>query len=141
MVDMGWFNEEVDIEFIDKVFKDYSFLDKSGDKMEMIKWFENNLLSSKRKQFELPINLYKNNDIKDGNLDIKIKIGTVHSVKGGEADVVYLFPDLSYSAMKEYNKQGVSKDSVIRTMYVGMTRAKEKLVLCDSESTNRVKWQ
>jgi len=140
ILELGWYNDEVDIEFLDSIFEDYSFLDKSNDKRAMLKWFESNLLSSKRKQFELPINLYKNNDIKDGNLDIKLKIGTVHSVKGGEADVVYLFPDLSFSAMKEYNKVGPGRDGVIRTMYVGMTRAREKLVLCDTNSSNRVRW-
>jgi len=54
-----------------------------------------------------------------------------NSVKGGEADVCILFPDLSIAAMEEYKR---TPDSVIRTFYVGMTRAKEGLILCKANS-------
>jgi len=33
-------------------------------------------------------------------------VGTVHSVKGGEADVVYLFPDLSQAGAAQYMRAG-----------------------------------
>jgi DNA helicase-2/ATP-dependent DNA helicase PcrA len=56
----------------------------------------------------------------------KIVVGTVHSVKGGEADVVYLFPDLSRQAYDS------NQDDITRVMYVGMTRARETLVIPDS---------
>jgi DNA helicase II / ATP-dependent DNA helicase PcrA len=60
----------------------------------------------------------------------KITIGTIHSVKGGEADVVYLFPDLSTSGWEEYGSdEPLDRDSVIRQFYVGMTRAKRALIL------------
>ena len=38
----------------------------------------------------------------------EIIIGTGHSVKGGEADVVYIFPDLSASGMRQW--EGSRKD-------------------------------
>ena len=58
----------------------------------------------------------------------KVIVGTIHSVKkkGGEADVVFLFPDLSDSGMNSYRRYGHPRDSVIRTFYV-MTRAREVL--------------
>jgi len=31
-------------------------------------------------------------------------VGTIHSVKGGQADVVYLFPDLSRAGDAQYNR-------------------------------------
>jgi superfamily I DNA/RNA helicase len=62
----------------------------------------------------------------------QVIIGTIHSVKGGEADVVYLFPDLSRAADAEWYKGGEFRDAIIRQFYVGMTRAKHKLVLCNS---------
>jgi superfamily I DNA/RNA helicase len=68
-----------------------------------------------------------------------IKIGTIHSVKGGEADIVYLFPDLSQSADRAMNSI-LGKNAVIRTFYVGMTRAKEELHLCEPSNFNHVVW-
>jgi superfamily I DNA/RNA helicase len=62
----------------------------------------------------------------------QVIIGTIHSVKGGEADVVYLFPDLSRAADAEWYKGGEFRDAIVRQFYVGMTRAKHKLVLCNS---------
>jgi len=57
----------------------------------------------------------------------QILIGTIHSVKGGEADVVVLFPDLSPAGYREWTSPGDAQDSVRRCFYVGMTRAKEEL--------------
>lgn len=57
----------------------------------------------------------------------QIIIGTVHSMKGGEADVVVAYPDLSPSGFQEWVTYGDPKDSVRRMMYVGITRAREAL--------------
>jgi ATP-dependent exoDNAse (exonuclease V) beta subunit len=62
----------------------------------------------------------------------------VHSVKGGEAAAVILYPDLSRAAMMEYQKD---PDSVIRTFYVGMTRARESLYICRNGSNMAVNLQ
>ncbi len=61
-----------------------------------------------------------------------------NSVKGAEADTVILFPDLSTSSSKEYVQSGNERDNIIRTFYVGMTRAKNKLILCESGSQYKV---
>ena len=68
----------------------------------------------------------------------KVVVGTVHSVKGGQADVVYLFPDLSQAGDAQYARGGVASDSVIRQFYVGVTRAREKLYICQAESGMRI---
>ncbi len=60
----------------------------------------------------------------------KVVVGTIHSVKGGQADVVYLFPDLSQAADAQYGRGGEDRDSVIRLFYVGATRAFEELHIC-----------
>jgi superfamily I DNA/RNA helicase len=67
----------------------------------------------------------------------KVIVGTVHSVKGGEADHVYLFPDLSRAAQHErvYNE-----DSIFRTFYVGLTRAKIGVNLCRPSCRNFMEW-
>jgi len=61
----------------------------------------------------------------------QVIVGTIHSVKGGEADVVILFPDLSQAGDAAYQRHGAPRDAVIRTFYVGMTRAREALYLAD----------
>lgn len=60
----------------------------------------------------------------------QVVVGTIHSVKGGQADVVYLFPDLSQAGDAQYQRKGAPHDSVIRTFYVGITRARETLYIC-----------
>jgi superfamily I DNA/RNA helicase len=60
----------------------------------------------------------------------KVIVSTIHSVKGGEAERVILFPDLSKSWNEAYQEGGwEGRDSVLRMFYVGVTRAKRELVL------------
>ncbi|MCE5308667.1 MAG: ATP-binding domain-containing protein [Acidobacteriales bacterium] len=66
-------------------------------------------------------------------------VGTIHSVKGGQADVVYLFPDLSQAGDAHYAHGGASRDSVIRQFYVGATRARERLYICGRETSMAVR--
>jgi superfamily I DNA/RNA helicase len=54
--------------------------------------------------------------------------GTIHSVKGGEAQTVILIPDLSLAAVKPYWAGETA--SIGRLFYVAMTRASERLLLC-----------
>jgi hypothetical protein len=63
-----------------------------------------------------------------------VVVGTIHSVKGGQADVVYLFPDLSQAADAQYGRGGAMRDSVVRLFYVGATRAYEQLHVCQRET-------
>jgi hypothetical protein len=59
-------------------------------------------------------------------------VGTIHSFKGGEADNVILFPDLSPAAAEEY--EGAYPDPTVRLFYVGMTRARQNLIVCHPAS-------
>ena len=68
----------------------------------------------------------------------RVIVGTIHSVKGGEADVVFLFPDVSPAGDAAYQRLGPQRDSVIRLFYVGMTRARHTLYICQRESSMAV---
>ena len=69
----------------------------------------------------------------------RVIVGTIHSVKGGEADNVYLFPELSPSGYLDYT--GYNADRIYRLFYVGMTRARENLMLCQQSRPFRaVSW-
>jgi superfamily I DNA/RNA helicase len=61
----------------------------------------------------------------------RIKISTVHGVKGGQADNVLLLTDISLSA---YNSMVNDADDETRVFYVGMTRARENLFLMTPQS-------
>lgn len=68
-------------------------------------------------------------------------LGTIHSVKGGQADAVYLFPDLAGAGHRQWQAhQSDAHDALIRTFYVGFTRAREKLVLCGPSSNATVRF-
>jgi|TARA_Y100000022_G_C13064191_1_gene290346 superfamily I DNA/RNA helicase len=54
----------------------------------------------------------------------RIKLSTIHSVKGGEEDNVVLLTDLTQNTLKSYRK---NPDDETRLFYVGATRAKENL--------------
>jgi DNA helicase-2/ATP-dependent DNA helicase PcrA len=56
----------------------------------------------------------------------KIKLSTIHGAKGGEADNVLLYLDLSGKALTEMER---NPDDALRVLYVGITRAKQNLVL------------
>jgi len=105
-----------------------------------IKWLDERLLVSKRRMMEYPIAIARKwgrDRLRD---DPKICVGTIHSTKGAEADIVYLFPDLSPSGMREWVQHGDGRDGIIRTFYVGMTRARERLVLAGRWSSSSVNW-
>jgi superfamily I DNA/RNA helicase len=63
-----------------------------------------------------------------------VVVGTIHSVKGAQADVVYLLPDLSKAGDAQYHRLGPEIDAVLHVFYVGMTRARETLYICSGES-------
>lgn len=64
----------------------------------------------------------------------KITIGTIHSVKGGEADCVFIAPDISKKAFMASNANIEDSNSVNRLFYVGVTRAREEVILLKNET-------
>lgn len=65
----------------------------------------------------------------------RVRIGTVHSVKGAEAAKVMLMTDISYRVQQSY---AVDPDAEYRLLYVGITRAKEHLHLVRPQT--RMAW-
>lgn len=109
-----------------------------GNYRDLLGWWQERLLGEMRNRAEFPALVAS----KRGPLALTeepgVIVGTIHSVKGGQADVVYLFPDLSQAGDAQYRRDGAPRDSVIRQFYVGATRAREKLYLCARESNMAV---
>jgi len=61
----------------------------------------------------------------------RIKLSTIHGAKGGEADNVVLFTDLSTAAQKEVG------DDMHRVFYVGVTRSRQNLYVVEPEDVTR----
>lgn len=62
---------------------------------------------------------------------VRIRIGTIHSSKGGEADHVTLMTDVS---KKTYENERINPDDEHRVWYVGVTRAKQSLTVIHPSS-------
>jgi superfamily I DNA/RNA helicase len=63
-----------------------------------------------------------------------VRLSTIHGAKGGEADNVLLFTDLSGKALEEMER---NPDDAHRVLYVGITRTKQNLVLKMPEDSQR----
>ena len=93
-----------------------------------VDWYMQNIPAQKVKILEYPAAVYKEHGMEGLDNEPLITIGTIHSVKGAEADCVVLFPDVSYIADLEMGTDA-GMDSACRLFYVGMTRAKHTLIL------------
>ena len=68
------------------------------------------------------------------NKEPRITVSTIHGSKGGEADNVVIFTDLSPAADAEMN---INPDDLHRLFYVAVTRTKENLYIVESEDVTR----
>ena len=91
-------------------------------------FIERKCVASKRKALAYPMTVIEKMGIQALRETPKICVGTIHSVKGGQADNVFLYPDLSNNAARELNNPE-GRDSITRQFYVGMTRCKENLII------------
>ena len=62
-------------------------------------------------------------------MDGCVTVGTCHSVKGGEADIVVLSDAVTRS---QFNAEYAEYADLVRTFYVGATRTRDRLYLLDS---------
>jgi hypothetical protein len=90
------------------------------------RWIRDHLLPSKRALFEYAMEVCERRGPR--------------ALKGAEASRVWLFPELSPSAARGQSESDEAHDSTIRQFYVGMTRAKEELVLAGPQSVRSVEW-
>lgn len=102
-----------------------------------LRWLERNLLAASRAGMAFPIEVARKRGARALLAEPRVIIGTIHSVKGGQADVVYLIPDLSSRGSNEWRQRAGTPghDGVRRQMYVGMTRARRELAVCAPATT------
>lgn len=69
----------------------------------------------------------------------KITVGTIHSLKGAEADVTFVAPDLSYAAYREWGNKSEERDEIVRCFYVALTRCREGMFVLQPSTNMHVK--
>ena len=97
--------------------------------MGNLDWFEENLTSAKSAAAKFPMAIARRRGVESLTQPPRVSVGTIHSVKGAESDVVYVFPDISRAGMREWSGSAAQQASVYRLFYVAMTRARDTLVL------------
>jgi superfamily I DNA/RNA helicase len=106
-----------------------------GDHRALLAWWRSRVNGAMHNRIQFPTDIAAARGPQALLEKPQVIVGTIHSVKGGEADVVILFPDLSQAGDAAYQRYGPARDAVIRMFYVGMTRARESLYLADRTST------
>ena len=115
-----------------------ALLAASGDSRQLLHWWSRRVAPAFHGRVQFPVAVALAGGPSALEELPRVIVGTIHSVKGGEADVVFLFPDLSPAGDAAYQRHGPQRDSVIRLLYVGMTRARHTLYICQRESSMAV---
>jgi len=106
-----------------------------------IDWWYNQLKNEYQESANYPLRIAQLYGKDTLNAKPKLTVGTIHSVKGGEAEVVIVMPDLSKKGMNEWNGTEEERDSIRRVFYVGATRASETLILASPASAMAIDWE
>lgn len=67
----------------------------------------------------------------------RVRLSTIHGAKGGEADHVVLMKEMARRTHREMER---APDDEARVWYVGVTRAREKLTIVESETAQECPW-
>lgn len=93
-------------------------------------WLVNNMTPSHAARLAYPLRIARKS-IRALTSEPRIIVGTIHSVKGGTAGTVFLSPDLLQKHHQEYARDQDGHDEITRLMYVGVTRASDRLFLLE----------
>jgi DNA helicase-2/ATP-dependent DNA helicase PcrA len=99
-----------------------------------VRWLADNVTSSYSRPAKYAAEIIARHGLEALEAEPRIIPSTVHTAKGAEADLVVMFPDVSSAAWEEMQTSVAGHDAAIRVGYVGMTRAKEELVICRPSS-------
>lgn len=96
-----------------------------------LSWLGEHLRADRARVLAYPLRVYRRYGAPGLQQPPRILVGTMHSVKGGEADTVVMTTALSKAFAQARAMGGDAADSVERMLYVGSTRARETLLVAD----------
>lgn len=67
----------------------------------------------------------------------RVRVSTIHSAKGGQADHVVLMKEM---AVRTFQEMALRPDDERRVWYVGATRARERLTMVSGETSRECPW-
>lgn len=128
-------DEEVDLDTFGRLFEESVW-----DQLMAydLTWWESTLKHAERPRQQYPLTIARRHGAARLLDAPRLCLGTIHSVKGGESDIVYVFPDLS-SVGYETHRKG-NQDPTWRQFYVAVTRAREEIVMCKASDQGAIKW-
>lgn len=91
-----------------------------------LEWFAECVLGSKEQATAYPLQVARKRGPAALAEQPRVTLGTIHSVKGGASDVVYVAPDIS-AAGRDQLETVNGRDQTIRQFYVALTRSYEEL--------------
>jgi DNA helicase II / ATP-dependent DNA helicase PcrA len=118
---------EVPWEDIAELFADREALERAVS--PDLEWLASVILPSRAKQAAYPLQVARKRGAVALDEKPKVVLGTIHSVKGAAADIVYVAPDMSAAGIAQLTASVSGRDQTIRLFYVAMTRAFEELRL------------
>lgn len=105
-----------------------------------LRWWASKLRPKEQARFAYPLQIAERYGPAKLRETPTVVVGTIHSVKGGEADTVAVFPDLSLAAWAGEDGRGgwahggPAQYPLVRLFYVAFTRARTRLLLCQPTS-------
>ncbi len=93
-----------------------------------LEWLGNHIIEARRGVYGYILEIAKRRGYNSIIEQPRVIVGTCHSVKGGEAENVFVCPDLSVSGWEAYGNRE-TRDSLHRLYYVAATRARRRLIL------------
>ncbi len=95
-----------------------------------IDWLVSKMTPANASRLAYPLRIARQS-VKALTSEPRLILGTIHSVKGGTAGTVFLAPDLLRKHHAEYARDYEGHDEITRLMYVGATRASDRLFLLE----------
>ncbi|MBN2377037.1 MAG: ATP-dependent helicase [Sedimentisphaerales bacterium] len=127
-------------EFVDmEKLKQIGSLLFDGKATAALGWWQSRLRGTMIDRAKYPVAIVKKHGLEAYGKQPKLYVGTIHSFKGAEADVVFIFPSLSPQAHRAWCGEKRSgekspRDAIVRAFYVALTRAREQVYICQDAS-------
>jgi superfamily I DNA/RNA helicase len=93
-----------------------------------LEWLGRHLLEPRRGIYSYVVDIAKKRGYSEVVKNPRVVVGTCHSLKGSEAENVFVCPDLSASGWEAFGNSE-TRDSIYRLFYVALTRARNRLIL------------
>ena len=101
-------------------------------------WLIDKLIKTRQSAMEFPKLIESKQGKEALSKAPKVIVGTIHSVKGGEANTVYVIPDISPKSAVQLENDPTpnTQDSILRMFYVALTRSKEDVIILNPATKN-----